>query len=532
MKKMELRIHGSGLRSNEDGTMTVSGYVNKTEQLSEILGVTKRFKEKISRGAFSQAIQNAKKDIHFLAEHNPKLILASTRNGSLQLREDKQGLFMTATISPTTWGKDYYQLISDGILQNMSFGFRTVKDSWRSLDSGLYERTIDQLELFEVSVVRDPAYSQSTIASRSIEIIKEPEIPEVEEKEEVREAERDLTVEIYKQKRLVEQLRDMRKVGVDVKESLIKRETQKLKELQEEQRMIKVKKEIEERNLNMTDNTSVQGKAVAPTIVDKLESVSNAYARANKIPLQGEELKIPYETSLEDATWIPEGGSVNEINLNLGGFAVMSKKRLGLGMSLTNKLMQASGVDLTQYVQDLLIERIGRALEKSILSGSTMDEFKGIAPDTNVTSSTITLANPTSDQLRRIYLNVHEDVLGSSEWYMSRPFFEKVAALKDSDGNYYVTDDSDNDDPLNRPKLWGYPINISSALADGTVSGQVPILFGSIADCYTIGINKDLEIKPVNGAAQALGGYTSFVGEFFGDGCVTNYQAIAKGVVA
>lgn len=179
---MELRVQSSELVSNDDGTMTVSGYVNKTGKLSNILGQTKRFKEKISKGAFSLAIQNATRDIDFLAEHNGKLILASTRNSSLQLREDEQGLFMSATISPTSWGKDYYQLIKDGILQNMSFGFRTVKDSWKLIEPGLYERTIDQLELFEVSVVRDPAYSQSTIAARGIDLVEDVEIPaEIEE---------------------------------------------------------------------------------------------------------------------------------------------------------------------------------------------------------------------------------------------------------------------------------------------------------------------------------------------------------------
>jgi len=179
---MELRVAETNFESNADGTMTVSGYVNKTGQLSNVLGTTKRFVEKITRGAFSKAIQDSQRDIDFLAEHNGKLILASTRNDSLQLREDEQGLYMTATIAPTSWGKDYYELINSGILQNMSFGFRTVKDSWKSLDSGLFERTIEELDLFEVSVVRDPAYSQSTIAARGIDLIEEIEIPiEVEE---------------------------------------------------------------------------------------------------------------------------------------------------------------------------------------------------------------------------------------------------------------------------------------------------------------------------------------------------------------
>lgn len=157
--KMELRVAVSDLHANTDGTMTVSGYVNKTGQLSNVLGVTKRFVEKIAKGAFSRAIQSTSKDIDFLAEHKGNLILASTRNGSLRLTEDNQGLYMEATIASTSWGKDYYELINSGILRNMSFGFRTIKDSWRLLETNLYERTIEELELFEVSVVKNPAYS-------------------------------------------------------------------------------------------------------------------------------------------------------------------------------------------------------------------------------------------------------------------------------------------------------------------------------------------------------------------------------------
>ena len=181
---MELRVLNAELTSNDDGTMKVSGYVNKTEQFSNVLGVTKRFVEKIAKGAFTRAIQNAKRDIDFLAEHQKEKILSSTRNGSLTLREDDEGLFMEATITPTSWGKDAYTLINSKIYQNMSFGFRTVKDSWKAMSNGLHERTIEELELFEVSVVKDPAYSQSTIAARGIDLIEDIDIPaEIIEKE-------------------------------------------------------------------------------------------------------------------------------------------------------------------------------------------------------------------------------------------------------------------------------------------------------------------------------------------------------------
>ena len=177
---MEIRFQEMELTSNADETLTVSGYVNKTQQPSNILGSDKKFIEKISKGAFQRAIDknlNESKDIDFLAEHKRELILSSTRNNSLKLHEDDVGLFMEATITPTTWGKDYYKLIESKIIQNMSFGFRSLKDKWKTLEPGLFERSIEELELYEVSAVKNPAYSQTSIAARGIDVIEEVEIP-------------------------------------------------------------------------------------------------------------------------------------------------------------------------------------------------------------------------------------------------------------------------------------------------------------------------------------------------------------------
>lgn len=173
---MELRFNSNAtITTDENGDMVVEGYVNKTNQESRMLGSKTKFVERISKGAWTNAITRAK-EIHFLAEHDKDKILASTRNGSLELREDEEGLYMKATISPTSWGKDYYQLIKDGILQNMSFGFRSIKDKWKNAGTH-YERIVSELDLFEVSVVRDPAYSSSQISARGIDLVEE-EVPE------------------------------------------------------------------------------------------------------------------------------------------------------------------------------------------------------------------------------------------------------------------------------------------------------------------------------------------------------------------
>lgn len=186
--KMELRVNPVSIEANADGSMTVSGYVNETGQKSKMLGRKDKFIETIAPGAFRSALDSGK-DIHFLAEHDNNKILASTRNGSLELVEDQRGLRMSATICPTSWGKDYYELIDSGILQHMSFGFRSIKDSWKKSAEGYFERTVNALDLFEVSVVRDPAYDSSSISARGIDVVEDVEIPDELRSEETPEVE-------------------------------------------------------------------------------------------------------------------------------------------------------------------------------------------------------------------------------------------------------------------------------------------------------------------------------------------------------
>ncbi|WP_425590818.1 phage major capsid protein [Fictibacillus sp. WQ 8-8] len=525
---MELRFKDAELRAKEDGTMTVSGYVNKTGQLSEVLGTAKRFVEKIAKGAFSKAISNAQRDIDFLAEHDSKQILSSTRNNSLHLKEDAEGLYMEATIAPTSYGKDYYELIKSGIHRNMSFGFRTVRDSWKSLGNGLFERTIEELELFEVSVVRDPAYSQSSIAARGINVVEEVNVPEL--KEEKRESEVDYLIEISKQQRSIENLRDMKKLGVNVG-SLIEKEQRKLTQLQEEEKMIQeLKKEIEElRVLQQTAQVTVGRGVQVDEIVRKAESTSSVFSKARKIAFTGAELQIPYETALGDADFVDEDVSASELALNLSNFAKLQKRRVAKAISLSKQLVFDSGTDLSSYSKELLARRTIKRIEKSILAGAAANEFKGIAPDTNVTSKNISNSAFVISELRKVYLAVNEDYVGNSSWYMSRAFYEKVAAATGGDGEYIVQTVKVGD--KNVPTLFGHEIEISSALAAGNV-GEVPVLFGSIADCYTVGVAKELEVKQVTpDTIQLVRGSIAFAAEFIGDGRVHNYDAIAKGTV-
>lgn len=185
MEQIELRVLDSQLTVNEED-MIVEGLVNKTEAWSHTLGQRKKFREKIKKGAFSKAIDDAQR-IDFLGEHRVDMLLATTENGSLELWEDDEGLKMRAKIAPTSYGKDLFTLMKEKMVNHMSFGFKAISDSWKKLSDGTFERSIDGLVLKEVSVVRNPAYPQSAISARNIEIVEDVEIPadiDVEERAE------------------------------------------------------------------------------------------------------------------------------------------------------------------------------------------------------------------------------------------------------------------------------------------------------------------------------------------------------------
>ena len=167
--------------NEENNELKIEGLVNGTETWSHVLGNKKRFIEKINKGVFFRALSQEGGRFDFLAEHDRNLLLATTENGSLELWEDEEGLKMRANIVPTSYGKDIYTLIRSKVINNMSFGFRVLKDSWKKGVNGIYERTIEDLELFEVSAVRNPAYPCSAISARNIEIIEDVDIPEIEE---------------------------------------------------------------------------------------------------------------------------------------------------------------------------------------------------------------------------------------------------------------------------------------------------------------------------------------------------------------
>jgi HK97 family phage prohead protease len=113
------------------------------------------FVEFIKPGAFARSLASRNK-IMLLWNHDTSMPLASTRNGSLTLREDAIGLFVEATFPDTTLGRDVAAQVRSGLTDSMSFGFQVKRDSWNATGD---QRTLEDVALFEVSLVTSEAYA-------------------------------------------------------------------------------------------------------------------------------------------------------------------------------------------------------------------------------------------------------------------------------------------------------------------------------------------------------------------------------------
>jgi HK97 family phage prohead protease len=146
----------------DDGKRTLIGYAAKFERLAMIGSY---FQEKIAPGAFSAAIGG---DIRALVDHDPGRVIGRTKSGTLRLSEDGTGLRVEIDVPDTTDGNDLWVLVERGDISGMSFGFRVTKETWDETGD-VPVRTIQAVELYEVSAVAWPAYEDTTIGLRSLD---------------------------------------------------------------------------------------------------------------------------------------------------------------------------------------------------------------------------------------------------------------------------------------------------------------------------------------------------------------------------
>jgi uncharacterized protein len=148
----EMIVEGYAIRFNEPATFSFGG-----EDFHEVID--------------SKALDKADlTDVPFKYNHSDNvMIMARTRNKTLQLIKDEQGLFIRASLADTTAGRDLYTLIKRGDIDKMSFAFMVdYENNGDEYDNKTKTRTITRIKkIWDVAAVDTPAYDSTSISARS-----------------------------------------------------------------------------------------------------------------------------------------------------------------------------------------------------------------------------------------------------------------------------------------------------------------------------------------------------------------------------
>lgn len=151
-------------------SVILDGYVNGVERDSKpIVTPIGKCVERIEPRAFEKALSRAE-NVDLLLNHNKNRKLGSIKDGNIELFEDNIGLRAIATVTD----KEVIEKARNKKLKGWSFGMYVNKDRIEERADDIPRRHIEDLDLFEVSIVDDrlsPCYTATSIETRADEEI-------------------------------------------------------------------------------------------------------------------------------------------------------------------------------------------------------------------------------------------------------------------------------------------------------------------------------------------------------------------------
>lgn len=171
---MEKELRSIEIRTVDD-SRKIEGVSIVFNALSNDLG---GFREMIVPEAVEGVIEAS--DIFFLYNHtSDRGFLARSKFGIGSLKTDvrEDGVYFSFDAPRTALGDEVLEYLKRGDVNQCSFAFAVDTDMWEKQADGTYIRTITKFKkLYDMSLVDNPAYSQTSACARFAEIQEEERI--------------------------------------------------------------------------------------------------------------------------------------------------------------------------------------------------------------------------------------------------------------------------------------------------------------------------------------------------------------------
>lgn len=155
----------------ESDDMIVSGYASTFEQPYLLFsGEGWEYWEVVDRNAFDETDMS---DVIMQYDHMGR-VFARTKNNTLEVTPDDEGLFIEAKLGGTEIGRELYDEIRGGYTDKMSFGFTVTGETEgkEKDENGVtrYTRRITSVgKLYDVSAVSIPANDGTSISADAVQ---------------------------------------------------------------------------------------------------------------------------------------------------------------------------------------------------------------------------------------------------------------------------------------------------------------------------------------------------------------------------
>jgi hypothetical protein len=167
MERRYLQTHE--LRLAGGNKPQISGYAARYNVTTKL----PKFREVIAPGAFTRALRE-KQDTICCFNHDPNFVLGRTSSGTLRLSEDARGLKFTCDLPDTQAARDLRESINRRDINGCSFAFNIADEDWSEgkEDNERYLlRSVKDLDLIDVSPVTHPAYPETSVSARELELV-------------------------------------------------------------------------------------------------------------------------------------------------------------------------------------------------------------------------------------------------------------------------------------------------------------------------------------------------------------------------
>lgn len=156
---------GLSARDEEHGEKIIEGYFAVFNSQTELWPGAY---EEIDPTAFDGTLGN---DIRALINHDTSLVLGRNKSGTLELKIDGHGLFGRIRINEQdSDAVNLYERVKRGDVDQCSFGFNVLREKTDWREDGTVKWRLMEIDLHEVSICTFPAYTDTSVQARHIEV--------------------------------------------------------------------------------------------------------------------------------------------------------------------------------------------------------------------------------------------------------------------------------------------------------------------------------------------------------------------------